>query len=257
MAQSELTMCLYNYARSEQMHQIISELKKQSCRPKIVIWNNDVTQDFVDDRADWVINSSINAHTGCIGMLWQNASTKYVGSMDDDLHFVDDDILGDVLPVLEGQRHDRKMVGAFGVRLYIGETYRESQHINATKGQGQKDKEGNPRKKRINMEVDLLKGRIMLAKQSASHFLSADYGHNDTDLYVSTTLAGRHRYFHTVAGDFWDRMIDFPIDDKGYCERVDHYERRDAICQAWAASCLPSRKVKVRKRSTKEKLEGD
>ena len=260
-------MCLCSYARHEQMHQIIEELRAQTCKPKIFVWNNDPDYHFKDDRADWVINSTCNCHTRHVIMLWQMASTPYVARMDDDLHFADDRVLADVIPQLKKLKHRNQMIGAYGVRMYTGETYQDSHHIATPRGHGNVDMDKKPLRSLQNVEVDLLKGRILLAKQECSHGLTTGFGHYHTDLYLSMALAGRHRFFHVVTGHgFYDnsdrsdkekpraRLLDFPVDDKGYCDRDDHYAKRDELCQTWAVNCLPSRKVRT-KPTKEEKAE--
>lgn len=250
-------MCLCSFARHEQTHQIIEELRAQTCKPKIFVWNNDLDYHFQDDRADWVINSNRNCHTRHVIFFWQQASTPYVARMDDDLHFADDRVLADVIPGLKTLKHRNQMIGAYGVRLYKDETYQNSHHIASPRGHGQMDMEKKPLRKLQNVEVDLLKGRILLARQECAHGLTTGFGHHHTDLHLSMVLAGRHRFFHVVTGHgFYDnsdresaeksrsRLLDFPVDERGYCDQEGHYEKRDELCQAWASNCLPSRKVK-------------
>ncbi len=255
---TELTMCLCNYARPEQTHQIIGELKQQSCKPRIFVWNNNPDYDFKDDRADWIINSNRNGHTRHVIFFWQQASTPYVARMDDDLHFSDDEVLADVLPSVKQLKRHTQLVGAYGVRLYTGETYQDGHHINTPKGHGQCNKSQKPLGTRREVEVDLVKGRIILAHQDCAHGLTTGFAHYHTDLYLSMTLAGRRRFHHFVSGQFFDncdftdvkkckpRLIDFPVDNKGYCDLDGHYADRDELCQSWVINCLPNHKVRSR-----------
>lgn len=253
-ATKQLTIVLVNYAREEQMHELIGLLRKQTVNPYIWVWNNDVSTDFRDDRVDWIINSTRNIHGRCVSMLYQMAPTPFVMSMDDDLYPADDKIFEDALQVLRQQKHRNQIVGAYGVRLYQGETYENSHQISVPKGHGQK-RSKKPVKKPIDLEVDVVKGRVLMLRQDASHILTCGFLHHHTDLNTSIVLAGRHRFFHTLAGCFWNRcdmeehdnckprLIDFPLDDKGYSSKEGHYRERDELCQAWARTCLPNRHI--------------
>lgn len=259
MAESELTMCLCSFARHEQNHQIIEELSKQSCKPKIFVWNNDPEYYFEDDRADWVINSSQNVNVNHVVSLWQQAATPFVARMDDDLHFGDDDVLADMLDVSRDVAHRNKIVGAYGVRLYHEAFYENSHHLAIPRGHGQCDDENVPIVVPTNLEVDIVKGRIMVAHHEACHDMTAWCDHHHADLKINFDLAGRHRFFHVLAGCLWNRenynpaledggcgsrLIDFPIDNKGYCDREGHYDKRNELCHEWAMNCLPNSRVR-------------
>ena len=256
---SELTMVLCNYARREQLEEIVETLFKQSVRPRIFIWNNDVTTPYVDDRVDWVINSSKNSHLRHVVSLWQQASTPFVGRMDDDLNLADDDVLADALQALKRRKHPDQIIGAYGVRMYNGETYERSHHISIPKGHGQEV--GNTGMPHINPKdqfVDAVKGRIMLLRQEATHKLTCGIRHVHTDLSISCQLAGVRRFHHYLAGCFFGRndlnninlchprLIDFPLDDKGYCDHTDHLADRDKVMQEWLKRARPHKSAKSR-----------
>ena len=208
-ASKQLTIVIANYAREEQLHELIELLRKQTVKPYIWIWNNDTKKDFRDDRADWVVNSNRNVHVRIVSMFYQLASTPYVMSMDDDLYPADEEVFEDALQTLKRQKHRNQIVGAYG--------------------------------------------RVLMMRQDATHVLTCGFSHHHTDINTSTALAGRHRHFHTLAGCFWNRcdmadhdkckprLLDFPVDDHGYCAKDGHYEERNALCQTWARTCLPSR----------------
>lgn len=248
----DLTMCLCNYARRDNLDKIITDLRRQTVNLRIFVWNNDTENEFKDDRVDWVINSSQNVHTRHVIYLWQQANSPYVARMDDDLTFADDDVLADALVALKRLPYSNQILGAYGVRLWTGDSYVDGHHISTPKGHGQKDDQGNILTKTADFDVDLIKGRIMLLKQSASHSLSTGFGHVHTDLHISTQLAVRTRYFHVVSGIFYNlkdlspRLIEFDVDDEGYCDLEGHYDKRNKLSQSWVVTCHPSRKVRVR-----------
>lgn len=246
----DLTMCLCNWARPEQTHVIIDELCRQSCRPAVWVWNNNPDIVFQDDRADLVINCSENMHVRHVPALWQMARTPFVGRMDDDLHFADDEVLGEALSVLATLRHSSQMLGAFGVRIYEGGDYENGHHILVPKGHGQHLPNGRPKAAQCDLPVDVLKGRILLAKQAASNYLRADCPHVHVDLHMSMQLAGRRRLWHVVSGVFYDRarqrarLLDFPVDKKGYCDLEGHHQQRNELCRRWVQSCPRDFRVK-------------
>lgn len=256
MPKSELTLGLCNYARPQQLHTVIDLLKQQSCPPDIFVWNNNPAYTFQDDRADWVINSNRNEHTRHVVSLWQQAGTRFVGRMDDDLYPGDTEIIADAVEVLRRQDHDRRIVGAFGVRLFSDSAYEDGQHVSAPRGHGQLDEDGKPLPEPVDMRVDLIKGRFMILRQEVSHLLSCGFDHVHSDLYVSTTLAGRHRHCHTVAGCFFDRcdpadaknckprLVDFPEDQQGYCAQPSHMRKRDELAVNWAVAARESTRVR-------------
>lgn len=259
----QLTLIMCNYARHEQLHEIIGVIQKQTIKPYIWVWNNDVTAPFVDDRVDWVINSSRNCHGRFLPMLYQMAPTPFVCSMDDDLYPADDELFADAVQMLRRQQRQNTVLGAYGVRLWLGETYRTSHWISVPKGHGQLLASGKPSQTPLNYDVDIVKGRILFLRQAATHALTAGFGHHHADLYTCCTLAGQKRFNHVVSGIFWDRcdlenadnckprLLDYPVDEKGYSAMEKHMEERNAICQAWASTCLPDSRVQAKPKQLK------
>jgi hypothetical protein len=150
-------------------------------------------------------------------------------------------------------------VGAYGVRLYSDATYEDSHHLAVPRGHGQYDDEENPIEVPVDLKVDLVKGRIMVLRQEVCHDMTSWCDHHHADLKINFDLAGRHRYFHILAGCLWDRedfnpavegggcrsrLIDFPVDHKGYCDREGHYTKRNQLCHVWAANSLPDHRVR-------------
>lgn len=250
-------MCLCNYARPDQLSTVITSLRSQSVPVRIVVWDNSPDGTFKDDRADWVIRSSENRHTRHVIYLWQEAETPYVGRMDDDLYLADATLMEDALAELSKLRDVRQMIGAFGVRLYSDfQNYTDGHHIAVPKGHGQILDNGQVNPEANNLPVDLLKGRFILAKQAASVHLNANFRHYHSDLAISGMLADRRRLFHVVGGCFFGRqnlkdreecfgrLLDFPVDEKGYCNREEHDSQRNELSTAWAYQCMVHRKVK-------------
>lgn len=252
-------MCLCNFARREQLDDVITRLLRQTCKPRIIVWNNDTNHVFKDSRVDWVINSSENVHTRHIVYLWQEASTEFVGRMDDDLYPGDDFVLEDALKVTKELQHPEQILGAFGVRLYLNESYERGHHISVPKGHGQLNEDQTEVLEYWNhLSVDLVKGRFMLMRQLGTRNLRVGFRHYHSDLYVSTALAERRRLFHFVGGCFFGRedvknpeacrprLVDYPMDDFGYCADPLHAEQRNALATKWVSQCFPDQRVKAR-----------
>lgn len=254
---TELTAILVNFARSAQLHDIIDCIRRQSIETTIWVWNNDVENEFKDDRADWVVQSSCNIHGRCVPMMYQMAKTQFVVTMDDDLYPSDDDVFADAVMLLKKLPNFRTLVGAYGVRIYEGESYSNSHHIQIPKGHGQLLDNGLPSPKPVNFPVDLLKGRIIFGNQKVARYFSCDIPHWHTDLYLSMMAAGYKRWQHIAAGLFWDRcdlkdadnckprIVDFPIDDLGYVNKEGHMAKRDELCSDWVMWCPPDPRVTV------------
>lgn len=246
---AELTLCLCNYARPQQMHELIGMLRQQSCELNLVVWNNDPEREFKDDRADWVINSNRNVHTNHVVSLWQQSPTPYVGRMDDDLYPADTEVVADTLEVLKRLTDERRIVAAYGVRLFDGYAYPDCDHFGTPKGHGQLTEDNElVTQEPVDVPVDVVKGRYMILRQSLTHLLSSGIGHPHTDLYVSCTLAQRTRNLHVLAGCLYDRrstdpeecgprLINWPEDELGYCAQAGHHDERDRIVQMWLGSC--------------------
>ena len=253
MSETPLTMCLCNWARTEQMHDIIDRLWHQTVRPKIFVWNNNPEVYFQNERADVVFNCSQNMHVRHVPGLWQMASTPFVGRMDDDLYPADDRLIADAVEAIAAERHSTRMIGPFGVRLYRDANYEDSHHISVTKGQGQYTgpvKESPLKSTPENHPVDLLKGRFILANTMAAPKLLCNCPHYHVDLYISMALAERRRMWHVCHHCFYDRekeegrLINYPIDGKGYCDIEGHIEKRNELCDTWAWQCMPHPMVK-------------
>ena len=250
---SEVTMCLHNWARTEWTHTIIDELSKQSCKPRVFVWNNNPDVDFKDNRADLVIQSSVNMHVRTLPAMWQMAGTPYVARMDDDLHFRDGDteLVADALARIKLCQAASKMLGPYGVRLFSDSNYEGAHHVAIPKGHGQfTDDRKKVRAKDQDIAVDLLKGRFLMANQMATLGLRCHCPHYHVDLYVGMEMAQRRRFWHICPGLFYDRakqegrLVDFPVDGKGYCDMGNHAAMRNKLCDEWAASCPKDRRVK-------------
>src|SRR4051812_24827589 len=97
---SSLTMILHNYARPENMRQVIASLRRQTIQPKIILWDN-APVPLENPDVDWLIRSSVNDHGYAFCYLAQRANTDFVGRMDDDLMPADDRVFEDALNTLQ------------------------------------------------------------------------------------------------------------------------------------------------------------
>ena len=244
-----LTVCLTSWRRHNQVHEIIEQLTRQSCEPRIFVWNNDKTYLFKDDRAHVVINSSENFGGRHIVASMQMAGTPYVAKMDDDLHLADDDVLADALKILATCSHSTTMIGPYGVKIHEGGTYATGNHVAIPKGHGQYSN-GVPEPH--NVRVDVLKGRLIIANLEAALLGSCAYTERHEDLPLCFAASGTTRKHHLAASCFFDhvkecsRVPDFPADTHGMCFEEGHLDSRNEACAKWIATCVAAEKVKER-----------
>lgn len=251
MKRKVLTVCLTTWKRHEQVHEIIGQLTKQSCRPRIFVWNND-NYFFKDDRAHAVVNCTVNIRCKHIAASMQAAGTPYVAMMDDDLYFGDDDVLADALTFLDSLPNDTSLIGPYGVKIFEGGTYEDGNHVSIPKGHGQYAPDGSVLKEPHNVPVAVLKGRLILGTRAAAGLADCWYDHHQEDLPLCFNTAGLRRLHHWAAGCFFDhanersRLPDFPIDDKGMCNDEVHMPMRNAACEQWLQTCPPDPRVKLK-----------
>jgi hypothetical protein len=147
-----LTVCLLNWRRPENLDPILDALAAQTAAPRVWLWDNSGDADPDDPRVDRVVSAGENM--GCMPRWWlaSAAETEYVCSLDDDLKPADAEVLEDMMEVC-AEREVPGIVGPFGWRgrgqfRAGGEVdYRGGQHI----GAGAE-----------NVAVDLVKGRCMM-----------------------------------------------------------------------------------------------
>ena len=80
----DLTVCLLNWRRPDNLRRIIDALARQTARPAVFLWNNS-GQPFRHDGIDCWIHNSRNSGCWPRWLLATQAETDFVASLDDDL----------------------------------------------------------------------------------------------------------------------------------------------------------------------------
>ncbi len=215
MSAANVTVCLLNWRRPQNLRLIVAALAAQKPRPLLFLWNNGEPLEL--EGIDWQIDSSRNM--GC-GVRWQmgvHAPTEFVCSWDDDLLPGDPHVLRDAAACLAERGG---ILGAFGVQILAGKDYRNSRHVLL------------PAK---DTEVDIVKGRLLMARTAELRGVPAcpeRYALAD-DLWLSSRIHGPH----AAAGLFHGRLGDLPA-PHAVCGRPGHYKERD---RAWRELVGPTR----------------
>ncbi len=210
-----VTAVFTQYRRPENLRQIIDQIKTQTLRPKIFIWNNSAGSPCPE--ADWRIDSSVNAITWPRWFMASMAKTEYVCLMDDDLMFTDERVLRDAVDFLKG-RNERLMIGPYGVSFPdVLKIYKESSHVSALAGRDQR--------------VDMIKGRLVVLRTDALKNVNLVPGGErqfflSDDILVSSRMARGKRGFHCVPSLFAGRVQDLPMPHAS-CDSADHYLLRE------------------------------
>ncbi len=223
-----ITVVLINFKRTRNTHQIIERLRTQTVQPAIYVWNNG-NKPFDNPHADWVINSSQNAHAHCLPFLYQHAETEYICRMDDDLVPADNRVLEDVIRFIDEHGKSRRIVGGQGIILEAGKNYENSTPVGCGKYY---------RTVVTDTPVDIIKGRFMVFRQEFADLIPLDRSHIHVDLTTSFALSGQRRLFHVVPALLENRLSELPDahDDgsgRGYSHLVNHYETRNRLTEGW------------------------
>jgi len=213
----EITVCLLNWKRPENVSRIISNLHG---RAKLFLWDNSGTYPR-DKRLDWQITSSINK--SCFPRWWmaQMAETKYVCSLDDDLMPADEAVLSDAVNFFGSVRSPIAGIGPYGKNLDPKTTYYSSYVANTQRDEF----------------VDLLLGRfIMIEKESLKNL---NIRHPEDDIELCAALSHKQKKRFVVPQIFRGRFIELPATN-AISDRPRHYERRtEAVDQLWGVKFLP------------------
>lgn len=109
---SKATSLLLSFSRQDNLKKIISNLKSQTEKPQIFLWNNS-QQDSKKYDIDLQINSSANLMCWPRWFMANYANTEYVFSLDDDLIFTDENVIGDCIRFME--KNECGAIGYSGV----------------------------------------------------------------------------------------------------------------------------------------------
>lgn len=224
-----LTVCLLNWKRPENLRRILDALARQTVRPKIFLWNNS-PEPFRHEAIDWQIDSSCNLICSPRWWMAAHAETEFVASLDDDLIPADDRVFEDALQLAAGQPDDR-VIGPVGCLLPPGQPYFPHRDFVCPEQ---------------DQQVDLVKGRCLIVRTQrlrralSLHDLAAEDPHCD-DIVICGALARGRRLYHWVPGLFHGRMRGLEEGEVGLYALPGHAERRDAARRRWLVGTPPAR----------------
>ena len=203
-----ITILLMNYKREENLPRIISDLRNQSIRCEIFLWNNAPTP-FHHEEVDWVVNSSKNVRCWARWSMAQFATNDWIMTLDDDLTLGDSESLAYLLEQANRYYKAGRAFGLFGVQ-YNGDK----------KYQRPKEKQGVRKDANIhhdlperNTPVDIIKGRCFLFRKEDLKALPHTPDHaieSGDDLVASYYLAKRRPRHHLLIGNMSDRIVELP-----------------------------------------------
>lgn len=210
---SSVTVVLTNWKRPHNLKKILDSLSTQSVKPDIFLWNNGA--EFSHSAITWQVDSSRNMM--CWPRWWMAscAQTEYVCILDDDLMFIDDRVLEDMVKALQ-QSSEKTIVGLFGMILDSAKEYRYGTQV---------------RPLEEDQHTDIVKGRCMMMRTSALG--SVSFQPKPTrpilmceDILVSGVLAGGEAGKHLVPKGFVSRWKELPNEHSLY-KMPGHFEQRE------------------------------
>jgi len=219
-----VTVVLLNWQRRENMNEILDAvLWQRGVDPIIWVWNNSGER-LDDPRIDLEIVASQNCGCRSRHVLAGMAETECVITHDDDIRPGDRNVFKDTLIAVHAAP-EHAVIGAFGVELVPGRTYRNGRHYNPRHGRRQ---------------VDIVKNRFMAYRTSALRRVGLTYWRDllDEDVALCGILAGGRLGQHVLPGIYERRLIELDTRDVATEKQPGHYERRDAEAQGWFGAAL-------------------
>ncbi|MEO8362017.1 MAG: hypothetical protein ABI672_18450 [Vicinamibacteria bacterium] len=219
MSVLEVTVCLTNWRRPEYLRRLIRQLREQSVKATIFLWNNGEAFSC-DDAIDWTVTSSLNQICWPRWFMASMASTEFCFVIDDDLELLDSQILKIVAERLM-QAPESTIVGLEGVNLIKGASYLKSDHIRlGREGDGE-------------IPCDIVKGTFMGFRTAAIRKrvpLMSFADSREDDIAISAYLAGGEPRGHICLRQIWPgvRLHDAP---HSLWRKAGHFERRDAAAR--------------------------
>lgn len=209
-----LTVIFTNWKRPKNIRHILDTIKKQTIQPTVFLWNNGAH--FSHPAIDWIIDSSWNMV--CLPRWWMAscARSDAICIIDDDITFLDDRFLEDMLKILE-RKPPSTILGLFGVQLNAEREYQHCTHLHSHPTEAQK--------------ADIIKGRFMMMRTedlravqlrpSPSYdALMAD------DIFVSGALSHGKKSTHFIPAGFHERVRELPHHD-ALQDKEDHWKNRE------------------------------
>ena len=149
----EITIIYTNWRRKDNLSEIISNCKKQTLLPKIVVVDNafsDEDNKFIDSDIEILErDNSLKCWARWIASF--NYDSKYICIMDDDISFSRDNVLEDCYNYMENNSY-LDGIGCEGVELNRNSEYFNSNHVfSSTK----------------DILVPIIKGRFMFIRKTS------------------------------------------------------------------------------------------
>ncbi|MEF8787588.1 MAG: hypothetical protein V5A84_00830, partial [Planctomycetota bacterium] len=232
---AEVTVCLLNWRRPENLDEILEALAAQTVEPRVWLWDNSGGCEG-DDRVDCTFSAGRNI--GGMARWWiaSAAETEFVCSLDDDLKPADAEVLEDMMHACMA-REEPGIVGPFGWRgrgrfMPGGNPpYKKGQHIRA----------GSE-----NVAVDVVKGRCMMLPRRLLRRVplepplpdDADIDRAELlrrcdDIYLNIMIGRGQPERHVVPSVLQDRFEDVGGQDgRALATDSGHYETRERAIEA-------------------------
>ena len=214
-----VTIVLLSWKRPDNLAPILDSIAAQTVRAQVMIWNNGAPLPDAVARHPLVVSVvSSMSNLGCLPRWWlaSQAKTEWICSLDDDLAFASPDALEFAL----GQaRALAGIVGAFGVQLIQGRSYRDAHHV-----------QSGP--------VDVVKGRFMLFRRELLERvpmllpgLDLASGQGD-DILVSLCVGRGRARPHALPGGLRAMFQELPAGKVGVEAQPGHWAGRQKAVEA-------------------------
>jgi len=205
-----VTILLLNYKREANLPGIIESLRSQTVPCEIFLWNN-AEKPFENPDVDWIVNSSRNVRCWSRWSMAPFASYKYVMTLDDDICFTSFDCLEILVDELETHYKHGRAIGTHGVVLDGDCNYYPRGISQSLRKVGIKLAPRHFKFPEANMEVDILKGRLIFCKKNdlakvPLYPLDNKSLTSGDDIVVSSYLAGRKRKQHMITNRLNGKM---------------------------------------------------
>ncbi len=205
----EATAILTNYSRPENVKKIVSCLRNQTVPIEIIIINNGDIKDNYD--VDLQISASKNLMCFPRWFACNYATAPYVFTIDDDLMFLDEDVIADCI---QYSKENQCAIGGFGVVLN-GFDYWKSRHVMANT--------------ETSFEVNIIKGRFFFTPKDflknvpliVPETISYEAPRFEDDIFVSSYINKK-----IIPTFLADRLIELPEGEFSLWRQRDHRESR-------------------------------
>jgi hypothetical protein len=205
---------MLSWKRTKNIQKIIDSIRNQSVETEIFLWNND-EEDEEKYPVDLQINSSVNLMCWTRWLLLAYASGNYVCTIDDDLCFLDSDVLKDGI---EYCKKNDCAVGGFGAILNSERDYQMCQHLKVTIPSIKYD-----------TEVDVLKGRFILTPIHlvANMLIRTENSTISSPRIEDDIIVSSHIEKKIIPKIFIGRLKELPTYEQALMNAKDHISSRE------------------------------